>query len=142
MKIPDEMHDRVFGFATSLTNASEARDTKAYWRIYGELLEYCETEARSGRDHPFLWETVADFTADDQAATGIYMKALEKARRVEARDYEASILFALAERYRDMGDSTLAHSYASEANEKAKVLKDLELRRSISEFLLNESKNT
>ena len=48
----------------------------------------------------------------------------------------------MAERYRDMGDAQLAHEYGLRANEAAKLLDDLELRKEISKFLLNESKNT
>jgi hypothetical protein len=141
MKIPDDMYETVFGLATELVNASEAADKKSHWRLYTELREYCEPESRSGREHPFLWETLGDFTTDDQTAIDLYMKALERARSAGYQDYEASILFALAERYSAIGDGALAYKYALEANEKAEVLDDLDLRRSISEFLLGESAN-
>ena len=140
VKIPDDMYERVFGFATGLTNASEAGDTKTYWQLYSEFAVYCEAEA--ARDHPFLWETLADFTTDDQASVALYVKALASAKRLSATEYEASILFALAERYNDIGNKALSYRYALEANDKAKALDDLALRRSISEFLLRESSNT
>ncbi len=142
MKIPDDMYDKVIRFATGLTNASEAQDTKGYWYLYDQLRQYCEAESCSGREHPFLWETLADYTINDQIAIGLYIRALEKARCMGALDYEASILFALAERCGEIGDSTSAYRYALEANERAKVLDDLELRRNISAFLLSESRKT
>ncbi len=141
-KIPDDMYDKIFDLATMLVNASEAGDTKRIWSLYNELHEYCEAEDRSGRGHPFLWETLADFTTDDQAATALYMKALKHARKLKAPDYEASILFALAQRYSAMGDDELAYKNASEANEIAKVLDDLDLKRDIAEFLLSKSVRT
>lgn len=140
MKIPDDIYERVFGFATDLMNASEAGDTKTYWQLYNEFEAYCEAE--TARDHPFLWETLADFTTDDQASLALYIKALASAQRLGTTEYEASILFALAERHNDIGNKALAYRYAQEANEKAKALNDLALRRSISEFLLRESSNT
>jgi hypothetical protein len=136
MKIPEDMYERVFDLATSLMNASEAGDTRTYWELYSELRVYCE--AQTARDHPFMWETLADFTTDNQASVALYIKALASATVLGATEYEASILFALAERYNDIGNKTLAHRYALEANETAKALDDLALRRSISEFLLRE----
>jgi hypothetical protein len=142
MKIPDDMYQRVFELSTSLMNASEAEEMKSYWRLYEDLRVYCEAEANSGRDHPFLWETLADFTNDDQAAVRLYLKALEQATQSKATEYEASIGLALAGRYKSMGDAPRAFKYASEANESAKGLDDLDLRRQISQFLLNESQNS
>ncbi len=78
MKIPEDIYERILDLATSLTNASEFGDTKFYWSLYGELRKFCEGESESGRDHPFLWETLADFTSDDRAAITLYAKALEK----------------------------------------------------------------
>jgi hypothetical protein len=141
MKIPEDMYEHVFGLSTDLMNASEAEDMKTYWRLYETLRTYCETESQVGRDHPFLWETLADFTTDDRASVRLYLKAFEQAQRAEAAEYIASIGIALAERYRSIGDAGQAIKYASEANERAKELNDLDLRRQISEFLLNESKN-
>jgi hypothetical protein len=140
VKIPEDIYERVFDLATGLMNASEADDTRTYWQLYGELRTYCE--AQTARDHPFLWETLADFTTDDQASIVLYTKALSIAKRLDASEYEASILFALAERYSDIGNKALAYRYALEANETAKALDDLDLRRSISEFLLRESSRT
>lgn len=136
MKIPEDIYGRVLDLATSLTDASGAGDTKFYWSLYGELREFCEGASESGRDHPFLWETLADFTTDDCAAIPLYVKALAIASDPGAASYRASIQLAMAERYKDMGDAALARKFAVAANEEAKALDDLELRRDISEFLL------
>ena len=141
MKIPEDIYERILDLATSLTNASEAGDTKFYWNLYGELRKFCEGESESGRDHPFLWETLADFTSDDRAAITLYAKALASANDPAAAGDRASIQLAMAERYRDLGDPALARKFAVAANEEAKALDDLELRRSISEFLLSASEH-
>lgn len=68
-------------------------------------------------------------------------KGLEHADRPGAAAYGASIQFAIAERYESMGDSSLACEYAKRADEIARGLDDLELRKQISEFLLNEAQH-
>jgi hypothetical protein len=140
VKIPEDIYARAFDLATGLMNASEADDTRTYWQLYRELQVYCE--AHSSQDHPFLWETLADFTTDNQVSLGLYDKALASATRLGVTEYQASILFAIAERHKDIGNPALAYRYALDANEIAKSLDDLELRRTISEFLLRESSKT
>ena len=142
MRIPDELYNKVLEAATALTTASEAGDTKRYWALYNELKQLCESKTLSGEGHPFLWETLADLTQDDSAAVDLYMKALEEAQDVDAATYRASILFALAERQRSLGNAALAYKYALDANEEARTLDDVELRRNISEFLRDEGKRT
>ncbi|HEY1141025.1 MAG TPA: hypothetical protein VGE88_12585, partial [Lysobacter sp.] len=68
MKLSDDMHGTVLDLADALVHASERTDTRAKWRLYGELRDYCKAEAMAGREHPFLWETLADFTTDDRVA--------------------------------------------------------------------------
>lgn len=141
MKIPDDIYFRVLGLATALVNSSESFDKQTYWDQYNELREICETETASGRAHPFLFETLADFTDDNQIAIDIYRKGLDVASQQGAVAYLTSIQFAIAQRYKDMGETRLAYESALQANELAKSLDDLELRKEISGFLLSESKN-
>ena len=142
MKIPDDIYFRVLDLATTLVNASESFDTRAFWNQYNELREICEAETAAGRAHPFLFETLADFTDDNQIAVDIYRKGLDVASQPDAAKYRASIQFAIAQRYKDMGEMGLAYDSAVRANEVARSLDDLDLRKEISEFLLNESKHT
>jgi len=133
MKIPDDMYEHVFALVSGMTSAAGDEDVKTYWRLYDELEAYCQ--AQTERDHPFLWETLADFTMDDQVALALYLKALAKAQLLGAADYEASILLSLAERHKDIGNMDLAYRYALEASAKAGALDNAALRRNISEFL-------
>jgi hypothetical protein len=141
MDIPDDIYYRVLDLATELVNAFEAADMRESWELHNELREIVESEAAAGRPHPFLYETLADFTDDDRIAMGLYRTALELANEARADAYRASIQLAMAERYKNMGESELAYEYASQANAAAKGLDDLDLRKRISEFLLDESKN-
>ena len=139
MRVPADIHERVFGLTSDLLNIWEPDDTRARWRLYGELSDYCESVAAAGRDHPFLWETLADFTTDDRAAIGIYHRALLLTTTSGATEYEASICFALAERHSNLGETSVAYDYAIQANELAVHTDDLDLRKQISEFFLDHS---
>jgi len=109
-----------------------------FWVNYNALKDYCEAQSLGGYDHPFLWESLADFTIDDRAAIPLYLRALDLAIGDEARDYRVSIRFALAERHKNIGEMELARQYAIEADDEAKQIDDLDLRRRISRFLLSE----
>lgn len=133
MEIKTEVWDRVMEFASLLANEEQP---EKYWVNYNALRDYCETQSLAGYDHPFLWESLADFTIDDSAAIPLYLRALSKALGDEARAYRVSIRFALAERHRNRGEMALAREYAIAADDEARETDDLELRRRISKFLL------
>ncbi|GAB3097688.1 hypothetical protein [Lysobacter terrae] len=139
MRVPTDIHERIFGLTTDMLGTWEPDDTRARWRLYEELRDYCESVATAGRDHPFLWETLADFTTDDRAAIEIYLRALPLATVSGAKEYEVSICFALAERHSNIGEASVAYNYAIQANELAMRTDDLDLRKEISQFLLDHS---
>jgi hypothetical protein len=134
MEIRTEVWERVMAFASLLANESR-RDR--YWAHYNALRDYCDALARDGYDHPFLWETLADFTPDDGAAIPLYLKALQLSVGDAARHYRVSIRFALAARYKNRGHGDAARKYALAAYDEAKEIDDMDLRRSISRFLLS-----
>jgi hypothetical protein len=133
MEIKAEVWDRVMAFASLLANEEQP---EKYAVSYNALRDYCEAQSLDGYDHPFLWESLADFTIDDSAAIPLYLRALSKASGDEARAYRVSIRFALAERHKNLGEMALAREYAIAADDEAKEIDDLELRRRISRFLL------
>ncbi|MCU7997472.1 hypothetical protein [Shewanella sp. SM95] len=132
-------YNEVHELALSLVNSQD--QTKSYWRLYEKLRVVCENHAGSKSDHPFQWETLADFTLDDVAALEIYAKALEIAEILGLEQYSASIQLAMAERYLQLGKPDYALKFANSANETAKGTKDLDLRKEISEFLLEICRN-
>lgn len=133
MELKSEVWERVMEYASLLAN--EERPEK-YWSTYNALRNYCDLQSRDGYDHPFLWETLADFTTDDSVSIPLYLKALSKASGDDAREYRVSIRFALAERYKNKGDIALAREYVIAADDEARYIDNLELRRSIGKFLL------
>lgn len=140
MKIPNDIYAIVLDLATKLTDAREAGHTKRFWEQYNQLRKFCDAQESHGVMHPFLWETLADYTDDDSAAIPLYEKALKAAQAICDADYLSSIQFALAERHQVMGNSDLAYQYALAANQTVKNVDDVELRRNISEFLLDHGK--
>ncbi|QNK00676.1 hypothetical protein [Dyella telluris] len=133
MQPKPEVWDRVMEYANLLAKEDQP-DT--YRVNYDAFKDYCESQRRDGYDHPFLWETLADFTIDDAAAIPLYQHALEGATGDDMRPYRVSMRFALAQRYKNQGDTTLARQYAIEADDEARDTDDRELRRRISRFLL------
>ncbi|WP_267225112.1 hypothetical protein [Dyella silvae] len=134
MELKTEIWERVRAFALSL--ASEDQPER-YRLNYNALKDYCEAQSAAGDDHPFLWESLADFTLDDDAAIALYLRALSLAAGDEGREYRVSIRFALAHRYKHKGETALARQYAIEADDEARETDDRELRRRISRFLLS-----
>jgi len=134
MELKAEVWDKVMEFATLLANEDKK---EKYWAHYNALKAYCEAQSLDGYDHAFLWESLADFTIDDGAAIPLYLRALSRATGDEGCAYRVSIRFALAERYKNKGESELAREYAIAADDEARQIDDLELRRRISKFLLS-----
>jgi hypothetical protein len=134
MELKADVWERVMEFATAMANEDQP---EKYWSNYNALKDYCDAQCHGGYDHPFLWETLADFTLNDDAAISLYLRALDLATGDEARAYRVSIRFALAERYKSKGEVALARQYAIEADDEARETDDRELRRRISRFLLS-----
>lgn len=139
MKIPSDIHARVLELTNAIVEAGRSGDTRASWTAYDTLRNYCETLASEGRDHPFLWETLADFTGNDSVAIGLYKRALPLATANGANEYAASICLALAERHSNLDEFEQARDYAEQADTFARSSDDLPLRQEISQFLLDHA---
>ena len=129
-------YNAIHELSIDLIDASESCDARREWAIYSQLEKLC-----SGETHPFPWETLADFTHDDQAALALYETALGHAANLGLDGFTASIELAIAERHRSLGQSVLAVEHARLADNAARGTDDLELRRAISEFLLECTSN-
>lgn len=142
MNIPADIHARVVELTDRIIDAGQsgaADAAEAAEAGYDELRRYCESLAAAGRDHPFLWETLADFTGDDRLAIALYLRALPLATAAGAASYAASICLALAERHSNLDELDAARDYALRADAFARTTDDLPLRREISQFLLDHS---
>lgn len=127
-------YDDILFLASNLVDSQDR--TERYWLAYEELQKICERNAGLKNDHPFQWETLADFTPDDVAALKIYATALQLAEAKKLTEYSASIQLAMAERHLQLEELECAFKFANAANESAMNTSDLELRKQISEVLL------
>lgn len=139
MNIPADIHARVVELTDTLLHAGQSGDAEAAEAAYRALADYGHAVAAEGRDHPFLWETLADFTGDDRIAIGFYLRALPLATAAGADGYAASIYLALAERHSNLDELDAARDYALQADGFARSIDDLPLRRDISQFLLDHA---
>lgn len=137
MDIPALMYDTVASLARAMFQANASGQTVGYWRSYNALLAYCEEQEAQGVRHPFPWETLADFTRDDFAAVPLYLHALEQAGHADT--YRASILLELARRYQGCEQHEAARRCATQANDCAATLDDLDLKQDINRFMLRLS---
>lgn len=133
--LPQDVYDEVLRRSVVLTNLRLQHDENAQQEAYIALRAFCEDTARSGRDHPFLWETLADFSRDAREAIALYLRSLALAAQLAPEGVDGSTHFALAMRYQDIGASDLAYQHALAADDIARRTDDLSLRRDISRFL-------
>ncbi len=127
-------YDEVLLLASTLVDSQDTAEQ--CWSAYEELRKVCECNSGSKNDHPFQWETLADFTLNNAEALKIYTTALQLAEALQLTEYSLSIQLAMAERYLQLNEQDHAFTFADAANESAKNTTDLELRKQISEFLL------
>ncbi|SEL58603.1 hypothetical protein SAMN05216214_114116 [Atopomonas hussainii] len=137
-----ELYDPINELVIEIVNASEVNDQQAQWAAYQALKALCERSEENGNHHPFQWETLGDFTHNKLLALGFYEKALSYASALALDEYIASICFAMAETHVALGNISAAKCLATQANEAAIKTDDLELRRSVSELLLETSSRT
>lgn len=131
-----QLYKQVHTLATALLAAAENEDDTTFNQLYQQLQALCdEHEGDEHKNHPVQWETLADFTEDSTAALLIYQKALAYAVVIKAKDYAASINYAMALLLRDEGDSEQALHLAEQASDYAVKIEDEELRREINTLL-------
>jgi tetratricopeptide (TPR) repeat protein len=82
--LPDYVHERLYDLAAAMTEAHESGSAEAEEELYEELRDYCLALIDEGKEHSHLWETLADFTPDDEQALEYYERALVAAERDEA----------------------------------------------------------
>lgn len=121
--------------AVDMMAAAQANDIESFNKLYESLKQICVENQQGKNNHPVQWETLADFTEDAVVAIDLYEKALAAAEKVKDREYIASIKYAMADRYCEIGNNELALSYAQQAKEIADKLDDTELQDEIRALL-------
>jgi tetratricopeptide (TPR) repeat protein len=135
MKIDQQHYDSVLSLATALTTAVENDNDTDYFYQYSQLETLCQHARKSDTLHPFLLESLGDFTLIDEEAIDIYQEALDLVEKLQLPEYCSSLQLAIAERYREIGDLDAALSYASEAQKNLSDASEQELREDIVAFV-------
>ena len=129
------LFNKVHALAEKLMDAAQREDADAFYQQYDELETLCIEHDGTKKDHPVLWETLADFTEDFEDALEIYEKALSLANDLKTFDYQASIQFSMAQLLSELNKSDSAKSRAQQAMELATKIDDNELVQEIQEWL-------
>lgn len=131
-----KLYKQVQNFAADLMDAAEQEDDAQFHVLYAQLKALCEdNEDDDHRNHPVQWETLADFTEDYDEALVIYEKALTVSQHRKARDYNASIQYAMAQLLKELGRTEEALQRATSAQMSANKVDDPELQREILQLL-------
>lgn len=133
-----KLYKQVYALAGALMEAHEDDDEAQFGRLYGQLSDLCyANEADTHKNHPVQWETLADFTDDTDKALSLYKKALACAEIINAKDYMASIYYAMAKLLleEDRLDASVAMAMVEKASENAAEIEDRELQNEIAGLL-------
>ena len=94
--LPEHVHARLYDLAMAMKDAHEADDVETLEEAFEEMREYCLALVEEGKEHPHLWETLGDFSPDNDQALEYYERALMLAERNELPMH--SILIGMGER--------------------------------------------
>jgi hypothetical protein len=125
VSVPADLYRRVFDLATALTNASESSDQLEYADRLSELKALFEERARLGNSHPFLTETLADYTEDLPEAIELYRLALTQCSDAPGEPTHTKHL-SLAERLIESGALEDARKHLAQGREAARRANDTE----------------
>lgn len=114
--------------------AAERDQHNRYFDLYAELEALCAEARDADTLHPYLLESLGDFTLDDQDAIDVYEQALELAESLELPECRASIQLAIADRYLELDDRDAARSYADEAERSLAISSNPGLKEELEEF--------
>lgn len=129
------IYKKVAELAEQLMERAEADDQQGFDQLYDQLYSLCVEEEGSKREHPVLWETLADFTDENLAAIGFYQKAFLLADKLKDNEFKASIQFSLAQRLLEEGRDAEAVDALLKAEKFASFTDDDELQQDIASLL-------
>lgn len=133
--INTKIYKAIYTLAEDLLEADRVGDQAAFDALYAELKVLCTDNEDTDKDHPEQWETLADFTADLEAALVIYEKALAKAAAINSKDHLSSIAFSMAVLQIELGETDAAIASLQSAKTSANKIEDKEFKAEIETLL-------
>ena len=131
------LFNQVEKLAQEMMAAAEADNEEQFYALYDQLKQLCLEHQGSKKDHPVLWETLGDFSEENDDAIDAYNQAYELAEQMKDNEYKASIQYALAQRYLEEDRKAEAGEALAKAAKFASFTGDAELQEEIQ--LLAES---
>jgi hypothetical protein len=109
--IPPDIYEHVAELAADITNATLADDRVLVDVLYRRLHHYHEEQLASGRSHPFIIETLADYTDDPTQALRYYEQALAMSRHITSDEPTHTILIGIGEQLIKLGRREQAEAF-------------------------------
>lgn len=128
--IPADIYEHVGDFAADITNAALAGDDALAASLYQRLQLYSDEQLAVGRSHPFIIETLADYTADPAQAIRYYEQALAMSRHMTTDEPTHTILIGIGEQLMELGRREQAEAFIRDGRAEA-------LRRGDSDWVEN-----
>lgn len=119
--IPPDVYDQVADLACGMTNATCADDAALHDSLYQQLLAFYKDQSRRGVLHPFVVETLADYTEDRPEALRFYREVLAISEPDEPRH---TILISMAERLIEVGEREQAKACLRDGRAEAEGRSD------------------
>jgi tetratricopeptide (TPR) repeat protein len=95
-ELPEYVHARLYDLAMAMKDAHDAGSAELVEELYEEMQGYCLALINEGKEHAHLWETLGDFSPDNDQALEYYDQAMMVAERDELPIQ--SILIGMGER--------------------------------------------
>ncbi len=133
--INTKIYKAIYTLAEELLEADRIGDEAGFYALYAKLKALCTDNENTDKDHPEQWETLADFTADLEAALVIYEKALAKATAINSKDHLSSIAFSMAVLQIELGETDAAIASLQHAKISANKIEDKEFKMEIEALL-------
>ncbi|MCD6048697.1 MAG: hypothetical protein K0Q55_100 [Verrucomicrobia bacterium] len=133
--IPPDIYEHVSQLAFDITNATLADDHALAESLYQRLHLYHEEQLATGRSHPFILETLADYTDDPAPALRYYEKALEMSRLMTSDEPTHTILISIGERLLELKRAEQAEAFIRDGRTEAQRRGELEWVKEADELL-------
>src|SRR5687767_261232 len=101
--IPPGIYEHVAELAAGITNATLADDDALAESLYQRLHLYHEEQLAVGRSHPFIIETLADYTDEPAQAIRYYEQALAMSERMTSDEPTHTILIGIGKQLIELG---------------------------------------
>lgn len=134
--IPPDLYERVLELALAITNSVLAGDEVLSNAHTLQLREYYEEQAGLGKSHPFLTETLADFTDDPTEAVRLYQLSIQQVPKFPDEPIHTKQI-SLARTLIEAGKMEQAEAYLRDGREAAAHCKDAEWIATADSLLQN-----